>query len=367
MAHGDYFFSMAAPSKSSTTAKTKTKIKPILKKLTTQEPNAVDLARSVTDHDGLALYTSDGKSGSRSAANISLTSAGRRDFSHNRSTSVTSQFSTTTAGSANRQYVHPMRQTPRPFTPPIAQSYANSLLGSEVSGEAAEGGHYDEDRLRQIARTGSPLVGLNNSSSHLPPSRIHVDTSTSARGLAIESETNLAGTPSSFLPRAGAMSPAGTVSPTSRSSLDMPFKLRRKTSSDPASRAASIQAARQAFSEREAAKAEKAEREELRRHQRKEKRDNSRRRKSDSKEAGSSSRPSGLNEKGETLKGSAYSHMPSRHGTGDTGRRTGGGPRPGRHNTATSTSSTVKSTWVGFMVWLKTRILNLGRRMRSKS
>src|SRR5438045_8650070 len=58
----------------------------------------------------------------------------RRGY-HNRSTSGTSQFSTNTAGSGHRNgsFVHPFQQTPRPYTPPLAASYAGSFRGSDYS------------------------------------------------------------------------------------------------------------------------------------------------------------------------------------------------------------------------------------------
>ena len=351
----------SAPSRS----KTKTKIKPFLRRLTSHDGNSLDLGRSATEYDGLGIYGSDGRTGSRSAAaDVYFVPGGRRGVSHHRSTSATSQFSITTTGSVGRQYVHPMRQTPRPFTPPISQSYTTSLLGSEVSGEGTDALVNEEERLRQIIRDASQQRGPMYESAHPPSSPLHVDTGTSVTRLMADSQTNLSATPTSYRPRTDTISPAGTTSPTSRSSFDMNFKLRRRDSPDPASRAASIRAMRQAFSEREAAKAEKAEREEFRKVQRKEKREERQRRHSEARSM-RSQKSTTFNEKHGGLQGMAYSNVPPPTSEWDHGNHPDGGSFPRRRTNASSANGSAKSSWVGFVVWLRTRLLKL-RRMMSR-
>src|SRR5271167_3033546 len=111
-------YEMASYSGSSS-AKSKSRVKPMLRKLTQSEKNSLDLNRPAIEQ-GLGLHASDYGTGSRSVHDVSFQSAGRGY--HNRSTSGTSQFSTTTAGSGHRagSFVHPFQQTPRPYTPPQA-------------------------------------------------------------------------------------------------------------------------------------------------------------------------------------------------------------------------------------------------------
>ncbi|KAI9783182.1 MAG: hypothetical protein M1816_001472 [Peltula sp. TS41687] len=351
----------SAPARS----KTKTKIKPFLRKLTAQdEVPSLDLSRSATDYDGLGIYGSDGRSASRSAAaDVYLVTGGRRGISHHRSTSATSQFSIATTGSAGRQYVHPMRQTPRPFTPPISQSHTTSLLGSEVSGEGTDALVNEEERLRQMIRDASQQRGAIFDAPHPPSSPLRVDTGTSVTRLMADSQTNLSATPSSYhRPRADTISPAGTTSPTSRSSIDMNFKLRRGQSPDPASRAASIQAMRQAFSEREAAKADKADREEFRKVQRTQKREERQRRHSEAKSM-RSEKTTTFNEKHGGSLGMAYSTVPPRTSDGDAGNHPDAGSFSRKRTNVSESKGSVKSNWVEFVVWLRTRLLKLRRMM----
>src|SRR5436190_19053340 len=103
-------------------SKPTSKIKPVLRKLTQSEKNSLDLNRPAIEQ-GFGI-SSDYGTPSYSALDVSFQST-RRGY-HNRSASGTSQFSTNTAGSGHRNgsFVHPFQQTPRPYTPPLAASYA---------------------------------------------------------------------------------------------------------------------------------------------------------------------------------------------------------------------------------------------------
>ncbi|KAI9818273.1 MAG: hypothetical protein M1826_001417 [Phylliscum demangeonii] len=354
----------ATPSRAKTTAATK--IKPLIRKLTTTEPNTLDLSKSGLDASGgLGVAYPDLFAPVRAPG-------GAR---HHRSTSATSQFSTATAGSANRPYVHPKRQVPRPFTPPaptMAHPYTSSRPGSELSADGPDIDPAEEERLRQILRSaaharGGPLLPAAGSSPTSAP-LLRLDTTMSGSRLTMDSQhPSRAGTPSTRR-RRGTMSTVGTTSPLSRSSIEGALRLRRRDSSDPASRAESLRAARQAFSEREAAKALRAEKDDMRRLARQERRD----RKRDQRRhapAAAAAAAAVVNEKLDPLPGTAYAHLPPSSGSAEppsaarARKHSGSGSNGG---SAARPPKTAQTSWMGFVVWLKTRIFKLGRRFHAR-
>ncbi|KAI9795975.1 MAG: hypothetical protein M1825_001063 [Sarcosagium campestre] len=359
-----YGYAVPSPSLNSSGTKPKAAIRPFLRKLKSHEANKVDLSRSSTETDDFGIYGRDYGSGSRTATDVTFASAGKRGASHNRSISGTSQFSTTTTASGNRQYVHPMRQTPRPYTPPIAQSYQASMLGSEYSGEGNGQATDEEEHLRQIVRDASYRSSPTPTSSlpQAPPLRIH--TNNSLTQLVNTSQTNVSSTPMSFRPLGDAASPLDAASPVSRTSLDRAFRMRSKDTSTPASRAASIQAARQAFSEKEALKDQRLREEETRAAQReerkREKRIEAARRKAAIGDKESRSRSKG---NAEMLKTTSYASLTQAGNAATSNEPRGPANAPRRANTSATAKNQAQSTWVGFMIWLKTRILKLGRKM----
>ncbi|KAL0935396.1 uncharacterized protein CTRU02_209987 [Colletotrichum truncatum] len=129
----------SAPGKLSK-SRSKTVVKPILKKLSHSEKNSLDLDRSWDEQTSFGNYggslgrEKEGSFGGRDVSfSISATDLntgngnGRSKFSHARSTSGTSHVSIATSGSGHRNgsFVHPFQQTPRTSTPPL--SYANSF------------------------------------------------------------------------------------------------------------------------------------------------------------------------------------------------------------------------------------------------
>lgn len=357
-------------SPSSPVSKTKAKIKPLLRKLTTQEQNSLDLSRTAAENEGLGIYTSSDLGGSRPSGDTPFTVAGRSAY-HNRTTSGASEYSNTTTSSHHlpgAPYVHPMRQTPRPYTPPLTHSYQNSVVDSEYSGEVTGFTLEEENHLRQIVRDASYRpVAVTKPQPSLPPLHIHTGSSTLLAG---SSQSNLAGTPSSSVrrPRADTMSPVDTMSPISRSSIEMAFRLRSRADTDPVARAASIQAARQAFSEKEAAKAAKAQKGELRalerENRKREKREEIQRRKAQAKE-GSGLKISASNEKQTTVQSTLYRDVPPASNLANAAASMGGHGRVRRSNTNPSVGSTAKSRWVQFLTWLRTKIFKLGKKVSS--
>jgi hypothetical protein len=221
---------------------------------------------------------------------------------------------------------------------------------------------------------------------------------------ATESQLNLAGTPSSYHRlRADTLSPVGTTSPTSRSSFDMAFRPRRRSSADPASRAASIRAAREAFSEREAAKAEKAAREERKQLRKRERREAEQRAKAERRgsavRASTATALTTATPTATTALTTSYSAYEEKAGgsvaemryasnhrgqgagpTVDYGSGTGDyhhhyAAHHHHHHRPSSPVSehsihrpnSIKLTWVYFITWLRTRLLRLRRKMGRRS
>jgi hypothetical protein len=338
-------------SPSAESKRTTPSIKPLLKKLTnTEESNSLDLSRSAVDQEGLGIYALDYTAPNRSAADVSFTSTAKRGGYHARSTSGTSVYSNLTASSRpGGQYVHPMRQTPRPYTPPNAQSYNNSILDSEHSGE----GYEDEDQIRRIIRDAS-YRPHKTPHANTPPLRLQ--TNLSATRLVHGSQTNLATSSPSVRANGDVRNSPDIMTPTSQKSG---FKIRK---TDPIMQAESIHAAREAFNAKEREKELKAEKEEMRatvRETRKKEREQERRQKAEATSEAKIKRSMPSSEKPEGLIGQEYANL----GPGEILPSTRPGPRPQRRNTSTSAKGNVQSVWVGFMVWLKLRFIKLGRKM----
>ena len=233
----------------------KVKIKPLLRKFSSQEQVSIDLSRSAAENEGLGIYNSSEISGALDSV------SGRRGGYHNRTTSATSQLSSTTTSSNHRygtQYVHPMRQTPRPYTPPIASSYNTSLESEEPTvntslNTSIEAPYFDSHSRPASHSAGTSYAPLPSSRR---PTNLHVRTSSAAR-LTSSSQTNLPGTPSSLRFNTDAITPSEMVTPAGRSSVESAFRMRSRSSPaevDPAVQKAIVDIKRQEFNEREAAK-----------------------------------------------------------------------------------------------------------------
>lgn len=315
-----------------------------LKRPSQRSSTSIDLDRSALENEGLGIYTNlerDTRYGeARSMAH------GRLSGTHNRSTSGASQFSATTMSSLGRPgatYVHPMRQTPRPYTPPLSRSYQNSVMESDQSE-----GNYVTDLDDNLFQTNSdPLRNASSAGSNNVEPRPSVNLrADSLTRLQTSSQTNV--TAGSSL---GPTFDLETVSPLSRSSLDFAFRSKSKAPQDPATRAAAVQAARQAFEDREAAKNRKFEKQnskaqdrELRRRERKEQDDTSRQRSQD--------RPS---------RQESFSEKSRNDNRNKSDQRYNDPPK--QENTSLGVGSP-KKAWLLFLTWLRTRIFKLGKKLK---
>lgn len=348
--------------------KSRTKVKPILRKLTQSEKNSLDLDRPAAEQDGLGIF--EYGTGSRSAHDVNFSTTARRAY-HNRSTSGTSQFSTTTTGSGHRtgSFVHPFQQTPRPYTPPLAASYANSLRESEPSESPAI--TEDEDQLRHAFRSTSnlsnrtpSLTGTTSSPVISQPLRIQTKQPPSSRLALATSHTSL----HNNILSTDLTSPTDTMSPASaiRTSMDKGFRIRSRSEVDSRSRSETIQEARRKFQEKEQAKEEKAAREEIRALEKKNQKEARQiergHRRSSASDATRSKRSKSdltMTEKGESLVARDYNSAPMQ-----TPPFAGEGfefPRP-NHSTINTTKKKTHSAWTKLMMWLRTRFIRMGRK-----
>lgn len=360
------------------TLSSKVKLKPLLRKLSAPEKNQIDLSRSAAENEGLGIYTSSTSiGGKRGGADPAYSTVGRKP-THHRTTSGTSQISTTTTSSNHRpgaQYVHPMRQTPRPYTPPIAHSYQNSLTSSDIScpkpPNISEEGQYHHPSFHNVPYniTVAPYTALPSSGRPVPP--LHVRTHSSSR-ITSPSQTNLPGTPSSLRNHSDTLYTADPMPHTARSSVESAFRKRSRTNTnpDPTAQLAAVQALRAEFNAREAAKEVKFREAEAKAQEKewkkKEKLDESIRRKSEALER-KRAKSNATSEKSVPLSTGGYSStaifpLDTEPPTLHHSRR-----RRGRTTTAGSASKAVSSQWSLFWFKFKTMWMKFKRSMKGGS
>ncbi|KAE9368181.1 hypothetical protein N431DRAFT_347600 [Stipitochalara longipes BDJ] len=367
----------AAPTKS------RTKVKPILRKLTQSEKNSLDLDRPAAEQDGLGIY--DYGTGSRSShdVNVNFTTSmgmGRRGY-HNRSTSGTSQFSIATTGSGQRtgSFVHPFQQTPRPYTPPLAvSSYQNSLRESDSPSNSPT---EEDDPTNSNNNTLQNYRSASNLSNHRNPSltaatsspptsqlapqpllRIQTKQSSSSRLALATSHTSLHNDLTS-------PTDTPTMSPSSamRTSMDKGFRIRSRSELDSRGRTETIQEARRKFQEKELAKEEKAAREEIRalekRNQKEARQIERGHRRSSASDATRSKRSKSdltMTEKGESLVGREYDSVAHQNPPVFTDAGLGGEGVQRREGGLKGTKKKTHSAWTKLMMWLRTRFIRMG-------
>ncbi|KAL5339261.1 hypothetical protein BJX70DRAFT_364228 [Aspergillus crustosus] len=328
----------------------KVQIKPLLRRVSrdVSPTTSVDLSRSSFEQDGLGIYTGYERDSVQNDLYTNFPARRKLFDFHRRSTSGTSQLSTASSSSVSKpgsQYVHPMRLAPRAYTPPLApHSCRNSYFECVTSqkGEAAEG---------YILNASNPEISgqyVRASSGPKPRLSLHIQDNLSMP-LPDVSQTNVTGRASFGYSRDNS-STLDTASPTSRSSLDFVFRSRTRTSMDPVCRAATIQAARQAFDEKEAAKTRKFEQQQMKVEERQTKRQNKQ-----GNRASSSQRDT--MEKG-------WKQDPPEHDSSHTApQRSRSMTRPPQDSNNWKSQS--RSTWMLSLTWLRTRVFKFRRKVRS--
>lgn len=366
---------MSSYQSQSQTGKTRTNLKPILRKLTQSEKNSLDLDRPAAEQDGLGIYNDYG-TGSRSAHDVTFNHTARRGY-HNRSTSGTSQFSTATTGSGPRtgSFVHPFQQTPRPYTPPIAASYQNSLRESEHSNSPVL--DEDEDKIgtqttfrstTNLSNRAPSLTGGIASSSPVisQPLRIQTKQPPSSRLILATSHTSLHNTLYPDLLSPDLASPTDTMSPsTIRTSMDKGFRIRSRSDVDTGVRSTTIQEERRKFDEKEQLKNERLAQLEVQALEKRQAKEARKIEKAHRRSSASSGRPQ---------RSRSDLTMPAQEKAGDTFARPYNSvpmqappfagdefEAPRRSHTVISdTKKKTHSTWTKFMMWLRTRFIRIG-------
>ena len=262
--------------------RSRTRIKPFHPKASDEEQTPIDLSRSAAENEGLsAIYRTSTDQNATFPIRTDSTSThrhrGERSVGgyHHRTTSGTSQISSTPSTSS--RYVHPMRQTPRPYTPPLANSYKTSLESDSTPPLGTPQAEPFDSTTTPTSYAPLPPNTSPATAMRRPkiPNPLHIRTGSAPR-VASSSQTNLnpnlPGTPSSLRQHHVTMdvtSPldntlTSPISGTARSSLETaslrsrPFRSRSNTAQsqppDPATQAATVAVLRQKFQEKEAKK-----------------------------------------------------------------------------------------------------------------
>ncbi|KAL1963255.1 hypothetical protein VTN77DRAFT_8580 [Rasamsonia byssochlamydoides] len=327
--------------------KAKVNIKPLLKGRSRDDTSStsIDLSRSSMEHEGLGIYTNLERDtryiGNR--ANVS---------GHYRSISDSSWYSVTTNSSANRpgsQYVHPRRQKPRPFTitPPLSQSDDSSVDGGYFASENRQ--------LHDVELSARP--SLDTEFQFIPENSV---TAPQFPEQKLRKRSNYA---SSYGMRRS-KTQTSLLSP--RASLDRP---KTCTSVDPLSHAATVQAARQAFEEKEAAKALKLETQRMKAKDRELRRS----KKKKGQEHDFTGDDYSIRPALEGRNSSSIVDSPDAFGAGSSSSCSASNRQTSterhqsnRPSTAQShhlNPSSCKRCWMLFLTWLRTRIFKLRRRL----
>ncbi|KAJ5895516.1 hypothetical protein N7495_007207 [Penicillium taxi] len=317
--------------------KTKVHIKPILRKMSKDDApsTSIDLSRSSTEQEGLGILLNSERDRRRSETLASPTFRRTSSGIQNRSTSGLSGSS---GGKQGSQFVYPMRPTPRGFTPPLSQSYQTSNNDSDEAEDDVE------SEIRKVSPEPPRPVRTVSGSTPRLSLQIEDDSYTRLPGI---SQTNVSGRPSFGYSRDNGSALDTTASPISRTSLDYVFRSRTRTSTDPISRAATVQAARQAFEEKEAAKTRRLEKQQIKAEEKQIKR-----------------RVNRTNSEGLESPAARSSEKVS-----EEPRNPEVPPVMGIHDRQQSASwkSQSKSTWMLFITWLRTRVFKFRRKLRKTS
>jgi hypothetical protein len=352
------------------------KIKPYLRKLSSKDNNGLDLSRPAAENEslaglGIAEY---GGGYSRSISDVTFTPVNGR-HRHTRSTSNTSQFSTSSGGLQRPTPLPPIRQTPQSYVSPISISTPPSVLGSER--EADDLMSEDEFHLRQNAYDPGRRSG---SLSSVPGTSLRIHTNNSSTRLAgsySQSSVSLTSPVAPARSRGDTLKSIDTTtSPSSRTSFDHATRFirgGRETSIDPASRAASIRAAREKFEADQRIKEAKYEKEASklaeREYRKQQKKEEHHTRKSEAHDRNDYNRSRSVsdaqNEKAPrpSVGGRQYSDhrqahsnsLPKHVATVDIEKQSGAAPQ-------VTKSRAAKGRWLRFVTWLKTRFLRMSRR-----
>jgi hypothetical protein len=250
------------------------KLKPYLRKTSgsRDDQGKLDLSRSTKENEGLAgLGIQD--LGPKTAGDVTFTHPRRRTTSHTRTVSGCSSVSNGSGSfKPTHPFIHPMRQTPRPYTPPIPTHSSTSSLNDDEADESSDVvddefklGNYRSRRSMSI--TSVPQIAptpLSQSHTALDLGMVPKLTSNVSQSNLSTLSTRSGTSPPKHSRSRGesTISQDQAISPSSRTSIDKAFSfVSRKSDVDLTSRDDRIREARRKFEEKEAEKARKAEKE----------------------------------------------------------------------------------------------------------
>nr|POE79805.1 hypothetical protein CFP56_07871 [Quercus suber] len=356
------------------------KIKSYRRKSSQEDQGRLDLSRSVAENEqlsGLGIYDHTG----RQASEVTFVHAGRRG-THTRTTSIGSQVSNGSGSNrANQPFVHPMKQTPRPFTPPA--SYPASINDDET-GETDD--MIEEDLRLGLAFRSRRSMSISSmqptplSQSHTAEEFARLSSPVSHASLTLHDSGQSGKARRPSRPRLDTDRSADSIMASqSRTSLEKAVSLvPRRSETEPQSRDDRIRAARRKFEEREASKELKRERDAIKRREIEGKNQDRQRRKSlsggllptdDSHANGKSDKTPNMGRSTvsghlspEKLHARSYDDVRPTHKAalprlGDEA----GMSEKSMRNDREHRSKTAQSNWVRFSAWLQTRLKTSGR------
>ncbi|KAL1990357.1 hypothetical protein VTN49DRAFT_6196 [Thermomyces lanuginosus] len=334
-----------------TSAKVSVPIKPLLKGRSRDDRSSlsIDLSRSSLEYEGLGIFTNperDTRFCDRVVSGPHHRSISDASTAYTTSTSTTSTYHRP----GGQYYVHPKRQTPRPFAPSVTHSLSNSVEESYLEGTNSQdledstiAASPDANSL-SFTRSGDTTVRF---SEELSRSDFKLFTS--------ESSTVT----------------SGRRSITDLDSLRLRRKSNRPTVVDAASHAATVNAARRAFEEKEAAKALKLEKQRRKSQDRENRRRRSRQHSADNSADAISPSTTRATPTPEPIVSwpQEIPNTPPSSGT-----------REQHHNDHNNfeeeeeeytpvkkphSANPANNAWIRFLTWLRTRLFKLKRRMCS--
>ncbi|OBT90332.1 hypothetical protein VE02_03347 [Pseudogymnoascus sp. 03VT05] len=311
--------------------------------------------------------------------NSSSARGGRRPY-HHRSVSGTSQFSSRTSGSYNRNggFQHPWQQTPRPYTPPGPASYQDSI-GSEM--ERNRVSFADEELLG--VRSGSTLSNYNAGGTLNPPlQELTVLDAKPGESLSLTINTNSLSTlpQDSDLPLFNAdtlQSPESNLESTeetspssSRESMEHIRNLRAEgglfEKKKPLNELEVLQEARRRFEEKEALRIEREDRAHVKALEKKNLKEALKAEALNRKAAAEAAENEKYGDNGlesyMTMEDFLNANYDEIHGA--EARRKKHAKRVARQNSAAYIAKhKAHDAWTSFMIWFRTRLVKIGRKL----
>lgn len=306
----------------------------------------------------------------RSVSDVSFAPTTRRKASHSRATSGPPSLAVAVSGPLRpTQPFAPLREAPRSFTPP-ATIFHNDTSDDEadesvgvLTNDIRQPDYEPWKPRRSISISSGPAV-TPLSQTYTAGSLTKL-TSASQSNLSLRSQPSYDHLKSGRSHRNTGRSSDYPTTPSARTSIDKAFSFITRTSEpeDAASRAAAIRAARKAFEEKEAAKEQKYEKEEMKRRASVLKKEERKWRKSEAPRLSMTSNGSNsiVVDEEKAVAGTDYASQAPAHDRSlpIQGEHSGAPTVPVSPPTPSKTKQ-AKGGWNRFLAWTRTRLLDCG-------